>query len=175
VVGLDSNIQYSNFTDPIVNTNSLVAFIGTLKGPSNLVKPASNKVVVFGNPLGVLVPITRTGDAAKDSAGNDSDVKWTAFTSLTNPGGINAGPIFVARVNSAKNKLGLWALDSVGKVRLLLRQGDHLGDQVVKKFVLLNAVPKAMSAPRSFAGAGSVAVFITFTDGKTAIQRICIP
>jgi hypothetical protein len=175
VVGLPAGISYADFSDPIVNTSNLVAFIATLKGSPAAVKGTSNKAVIFGAPLGLRISVARTGDFATDSLGVESSFKWTAFTALANPGGENAGPIFIGKLNTKKNNLGLWARDTIGNVRLLLRQGDQLGDQTVKKFTVLNAVSKATAAPRSFDAAGSVAVFISFTDGKTAIQRIGIP
>lgn len=179
IPGLSDEITYGDFTDPVVNTNSLVAYIATLKGPAQQVKASTNKMIVFGNPRNamgnpVLTRYARTGDFATDSTGNETSARWTAFTSLALPGGsANNGPIFIAKTSA--NKTGLWARDSNGDIRRLIMQGDKLGAQVVKKFAVLNTLSKVMTAPRSFDAAGSVAVAVTFTDNKTAILRLGIP
>lgn len=177
VTGLPDSVSFSDFSDPIVNTNSRVAFIGTLKGPSNVVKGSTNKIIAFGDPLTTLTNVARTGDIATDASGDPSaeGLKWTAFSALALPGGLNAGPIFVGKLGTSKNNLGLWARTSDGSVRQLLRLGDDYDGKTVKKFTLLNTVQKVMTAPRSFDGTGSVAVFLNFSDGTTAIRRIGIP
>ena len=175
VIGLPSTVTYGDFSDPLVNTNSLVAFIATLKGSATDVKPTSNKCIVFGGPTGLLVNVARTGDFAPDASGAPSTAKWTAFTALALPGGVNSGPVFLGKLNTPKNNIGLWARDSRGNVRRLILTGDHLDDQVVKTITVLNTLPKVMAAARSFDGASSIAVALTFTDHKTAILRIGIP
>ena len=130
---------------------------------------------MFGDPAATLASIARTGGAAPDTAGDLSTAKWTAFTALALPGGPNAGPIFVAKLNTPTNNTGLWSVASDGKVRRLLRTGDKLGNQTVKKFTMLKPVSTAASSPRSFDSAGSVAVSLNFTDGTTALMRIGIP
>jgi hypothetical protein len=175
VSGLPSGVTYGDFSDPIINTNGQVAFIGTLKGSKADVKGSSNKAIIFGSPTSTLTSIARTGDSAPDTAGEATSVKWTSFTSVALPGGTNAGPIFVAKVNTKKDNVGLWARDSSGTVRLLIRAGDDLDGQIVKKITLLTTISKAASAPRSFDAAGSVAVALTFKDGTTALRRIGIP
>jgi hypothetical protein len=175
VTGLPSEVKYADYTDPIVNTNSQVAFIATLAGSAADVKSTSNKAIIFGSPTGTLTSIARTGDPAPDASGTPSSLNFASFTSLALPGGPNSGPIFVAKLNTPKNNVGVWARDSSGKVRQLIRAGDDLGGQIVKKITLLTAVSRAASAPRSFDAAGSVAVALSFTDGTSAILRIGIP
>jgi hypothetical protein len=168
-------VTYRDFSDPIVNTNSQVAFIASLAGSGGDVKSNSNRAIIFGSPTGTLTSIARTGDAAPDAAGEPSSLNFASFTSLALPGGTDAGPVFVARLNTRKNNVGVWALDSSGKVRQLIRAGDDLGGQIVRNITLLTAVSRAASAPRSFDAAGSIAVALSFTDGTSALLRIGIP
>ena len=109
-------------------------------------------------------------------AGNPGTDVWSSITNFALP---TARPIFVAKLSgsgvSAKNNLGLWATDSTGDVRRILRTGDQLGAQTVKSFTLLKAVSTAHSAARSFNSTGSVAVLVNFTDKKQALIKIGIP
>jgi hypothetical protein len=175
VTGLPAAVTYADFGDPIVNTNNSVAYFATLKGSAADVPTGTNKAIIFGSASGMLTKVARTGEFAPDTAGEPTNLKWTAFTALALPGGTNAGPVFIGKLGTPKNNLGLWVRDSQGGVRRLLRAGDKLGDQTVKKFTLLTAASRAASAPRSFDAAGSVAVAITFTDGTSAIVRFGIP
>ncbi len=175
VIGLPPAVTYADFSDPIVNTSGRVSYIATLKGSAAEVKSSTKQAIIFGSPALLRFSIARTGDFATDSAGDATSLKWTAFTALALPDGSSAGPVFIGKLSTSKNNLGLWAHDSVGDVRLLLRAGDHLGDLVVKKFTLLSVVPKSMSAARSFDSAGSVVVALSFTNRTTALLRIGIP
>jgi hypothetical protein len=76
---------------------------------------------------------------------------------------------------TSKTNLGIWGVDSTNRVRRMLRTGDVLGTQTVKKFTLLKTVPYAFAAARSFNSDGTIAALVNFTDGKQALIAIGLP
>jgi len=172
-----NTLTYTGFSDPLVNSNAGIGFIGTLKGTG--VKPADSKVLFFGPFGGTYKNIARLGKPATDSAGDPDTALWSSFTSIALSEGTGGAPIFVAKLSGAgvngKNSLGIWGVDSTGAVRRLLRTGDVLGTQTVASFNLLKALPTVFTAARSFNNAGAVAVQVTFTDKTQALLKIGLP
>jgi hypothetical protein len=172
-----NTLTYSAFSDPLVNANGDVAFVATLKGSH--VGKTNNRAVLFGPPAGTLGKVARTGDPATDAAGQPGTPVWSAFKATALSGGTDGAPIFLATLSgggiNGKNNLGVWAVDSRGDVRRLLRTGDKLGDQVVSKITLLNTVSTAFAAARSFNATGTIAALVTFTDKTQALLKIGIP
>jgi hypothetical protein len=173
------NFTYGGLSDPViatVNNAPAVAFLATLKGQG--VKGNNNRALIYGSPLSTLQTAARTGFPAP-SAPSETLTTYSAISAFAMPNGTAAGPIFVAKLagagTSAKNNIGLFAIDSTGAPRRLLRTGQVIGDRTVKSFLLLKAVPQAFSAARSFNNASSVAVSINFTNKETALLRLSIP
>jgi hypothetical protein len=174
-----STFLYSGFSDPLVNASGKVAFLGTFKGAG--VKASNGTALFYGDPAMAIPAKARLGSKATNSAGvvgGTDDPVWAGFISFAQPGGAT-GPIFVAKLSgggvTAKNNLGIWGINATGKVRLLLRTGDQFDERTVAKFQILNVVPTAFSAARSFNGAGSIAVLITFTDKTQGIITLANP
>ncbi len=171
-----SDLTYAGFSDPLVNGDGNVAFIATLKGKKTGKK--NNRALLFGSP-GTLQNVARVGDPATDATGAEDNVTWSSFIATALPGGTNGAPIFLAKVGGKSankhNNVGLWAVDSTGLVRRLLRTGDDLGGLTISKITLLNTVRTATSAARSFNGAGSIAVLLNFTNKTEALVKIGIP
>ena len=138
-----SSLTFASFSDPHVDSLNNVLFLATLKG--NGVKPTNNKALLFGTSH---TKIARTGDPATDSAGATGTAVWSSFISHALAGG-QGRPVFVAKLAgsgvTAKNNMGIWATDSSGDVRRVLRTGDALGTNIVKSFILLKPVPTALS------------------------------
>jgi hypothetical protein len=175
-------LTYSDFSDPLVNSNSDVAFLATVKGSG--VKGSNNRALFFGTPLVDVAKVVRTGDtapAAPTVPGQDPEPPST-FASLGSfvlPSGSKAGPVFTAKLSgkgvNAKNNQGLFAVSSDGSIRRLLRTGDDLGGETVKKFTVFQALSGVFSSARSFNNTGAVVVAVSFSNHNTALLPIGIP
>jgi hypothetical protein len=180
-----TGLKYAGFSNPVIGSNGVtptVAFLATLKGSG--VKGSSNRALIYGSPTGTLLKAARTGFPAPAGATPpgetpENETKFSAITAFAMPNGNAEGPVFVAKLSGAgtngKNNIGVFAVGTTGEVVRLLRTGQQLGDRKIKKILLLNIVPKAMAAARSFDNAGSVAVALTFTNNETALLRVGIP
>jgi hypothetical protein len=179
--------KYKSFFDPLVNSIGDVAFLGTLAGKN--VTPKNRTALWWGKPSAPLEIVARTGSTATETSGAAGTAVYTGITSTALPGGAKAGPIFLATLGgedvNKSNNLGLWAVDTTGAIRRLLRTGDVLkidefidDDQVTKTvagMVLLQSLPGAFGATRSFNETGAVAVLVNFTDKTQALLHLGIP
>ena len=71
--------------------------------------------------------------------------------------------------------MGLWATDSSGELRLLLREGDAIGTSTVKTFTVLSSVVGSPAQTRSFNRIGSVIVRATDMTGAQHLLHIAVP
>lgn len=174
--GVNAPAVFSAFQDPIVNANGDIAFIGTVAGRGITAKEKSG--LWWGAP-GELSLLARTGGFAPDSDATPTTATWTKFTSLALPDGTDAGPVFLAGLAgagiTAKNNVGLWAVDSTGVLRRLLRTGDIVDGKAVIGIHALTTVPGALGASRGFNARGAVVARILFTKGAQAVVRIDVP
>jgi hypothetical protein len=120
-------------------------------------------------------------------APDSNESVFKAVTSIAVPGG-TCGPIFTATLlhrrvrpqgppvaTNAANDVGLWAVDSTGGTRLLLREGDPLGERTVKSFQVLKAAGCAPGVTRNFNANAEIAVLVTATDNTTHILKVLVP
>ena len=123
--------------------------------------------------------LARTGSAAPDSEGNPTSALWGKFTSYALPCGPNAGPVFTAKVVGSgvttKNNVGLWAVDSTGTLRQLLRTGDVIGGKAITGIHALTGTTGSLGASRGFNERGTVITRVSLAKGGQAILRIDIP
>ena len=95
------------------------------------------------------------------------------------PGGEEAGPIFLATVRGGgitkKNQVGLWAVDSTGLVRQILRTGDLFNDSIITGITALSTVPGALGASRGFNSDRKVAVRLAVRGNRQSIVVADIP
>jgi hypothetical protein len=175
---ISAGASYASFFDPLVNDAGHVAFLATLQGTG---VTGANKTALFSGPPNALKGVARLGSPAPNEAGAATSAVWSKFISFALPGGPDAGVIFLAETSggdtTAKNKLALWAVDSQGVVRRLLRIGNSVGDGTspVTGLTLLNAVPGAPGATRSFNATGSIALVATCADKTQRLLRVDIP
>ena len=76
------------------------------------------------------------------------------------------------------NDRGLWAMDSTGALRLILRTGDMLAGKTLKSFAIFNAVAGSPDQRRAWAIGDPFARLVyraSFTDGSTAILSTAVP
>ena len=167
---------FSAFSDPVMNSAGGVLFLGTRRAALAGNPPING--LWFASTPGTAQSIAAIGSVAVDSDGALlADTVWSKFTTFALPESM--GPVFVAEVKgravSAKTKTGLWAVDSHGTTRQLLRTGQTIGAKQLTSFTLLNALPGSFGARRSYNGTGSVAVLATFSDRTKALLRIDLP
>ncbi len=172
---------FANFSEPVVNLHRDIAFLGVLGGAG--VAPANSIGLWAGDPVSPAL-IARTGSAATDSSGAPiAGVTWESITDFALPGGGNPGPVFVGQLAGSgvtrANKRGLWAVDTTGAKRLVLRAGDSLSSggatRTVSVFNLLKPGLGLYGATRSFNASGSIAALVIFTDRTQALVRIDVP
>lgn len=117
--------------------------------------------------------VAREGALAAEAGGG----VWKTFTSLALPEG--RGPLFVATMSgggvTTANDVGLWATDSLGALRLLLREGDVIGASTIKSMIVLSSVAGSPAQTRSFNNNGSVLVKATDALGAQHLLHIAVP
>ena len=173
---------FAALANPVYNADHVTAFVSTVAGGG--VKPANNAGIWWASPGGLAL-LARVGDEPVGVPGGT----WAAFTSLGLPDG--AGPAFVAKIApgtggktppmgvNATNNLGLWAVDSTGELRLIVRTGDtmHVGGNV-KTLSLMTILSPVLGSPgqaRSYNHAQDLVFRATFTDRTQAIMRVHLP
>ncbi|MDB6172923.1 MAG: Branched-chain amino acid transporter, amino acid-binding protein [Chthoniobacteraceae bacterium] len=170
--------RYAAFFDPVVNEAGQVAFLATLQGAG--VK-ANNKSGLFCGEPNYLRLAARLGDSAPDADGTPTAAVWSKFITHALSGGPGGGIIFLAETTggglAAKYNLALYAADSTGKVRRLLRTGEALvpGGPLLTDLELLAATPGAYGSARSYNTTASLAVFAAFANKSQALLRVDIP
>jgi len=176
-----SALLYTGFTNPISNSYGQLAFIATLKatpGGGAKVTAANNHALIFGIPSSQYI-VARTGDKATDISGVQGTLTYSSFVSFALAYGTPGGPLFVAKLAgkgaTAKNNLGVWAIDSNGFLRQLLRTGEKLGTQTVTNITLLKAVSQEFATARSFNNNGGVVMLVAFSDHSTGILSLQVP
>ena len=171
---------FATFSDPVINSAGDILFFGSRR--ASVARSAATNALWLSDGVNTPELVAALGTAAAAADGtNLADTTWSKFTTFVLPDGI--GPVFIAQVKgrgvNGGNKLGLWAVDSVGTVRQLLRAGEPItlptGAKTLKSFTLLNALPGTLGARRSYSGNGSLAVHVTFSDKTQALMRIDVP
>ncbi len=114
--------------------------------------------------------VAREGEHASGAGG-----RFKAFTSLALPGGANSAPVFVASVDTASNRVGLWGVDSTGWTALLLKEGQRIAGKTVRSFTVLNAVKKTPAQTRSVNSSRQIVARVTLTDHSQKIVVIEVP
>ena len=103
---------------------------------------------------------------------------WEGFKSLAIS---NRGPLLSAVLAQGaggvdgSNDAGLWAVDGVGALRLLFREGDTIGGKVLKGFTVLKAAAGSPGVTRAFNDNAQVVWRASYTDGTSAVVVTTIP
>jgi hypothetical protein len=169
---------FKSFFEPVAGFGlggaRVTGFVASLAGA-----PKGSNTGIWAHTAGAgLALVARAAGVAPDTDG----AKWSSFTSLTVLEG--RGPMFTARllhgspgVTSA-NDSGLWAMDSTGNLRLILRTGDSIGGETLKDIAVLGAVAGSPGQSRASAVNGAAASIIyraTFIGGSIAIIDTPVP
>ena len=134
---------------------------------------------------GAPVLVAREGDQATSAP---AGAKWEAFRSIALPDG-SSGPIFLADLvipalgspNPAKvsvnNDTGIWAVDSGGNLRLIVREGDTFPGMAltIRAISILGNVAGSPAQTRSYNGHSEIIYRATLSDGSEVIAKARVP
>jgi hypothetical protein len=76
---------------------------------------------------------------------------------------------------TAGDDTGVWAVDSQGELRLLIREGQSFAGKKVSTFSLLGSVVGSMGQTRSFNNHRTLVSLVQFTDGSQILLRSQVP
>ncbi|MDB6154396.1 MAG: hypothetical protein JWL90_2849, partial [Chthoniobacteraceae bacterium] len=157
----------------------LAPLTGAIAFPATVTGLTSEDATLWWKPAGgALKLLAREG---AQPPGTPTGVRWKTFTSLALRGGVNGAPLFYAQLASGKggvnagNDFGIWAVNSLGELQLLVREGDMIGDKKIKTITVLTAVSGSPGVTRSFNNAQSVIYRATFTNNSQAVLTATIP
>ena len=174
---------FSSFKSGAVNDDQSAAFIATAAGRN--VSAANNDGIWFAPAAATPVLIAREGTQPPGIA---DGARWEIFRSLVLPDGAR-GPVFVADVMvpaigrpnpariSAANDTGVWAVDSNGVLRLIVREGDVLPGTTspIRALALLGNITGSPAQTRSYNGNSEIIYRATLADGSEVIAKARVP
>jgi hypothetical protein len=174
--GLGGAVAFKTFSDPVSGAHGRTAFAATL----SVVTATFSKGLWYSADGETLTEFARTGRPAPHGG------KFAAFSSLALPDGAASGPIFTATLTadtaagiSAANNFGVWAVNSSGVLKLVLRTGQKVVVNAVpltiKSFTALTPAAGSIGAAHGYDNAGHVAVLATFTDKTVALLELTVP
>ena len=168
--------KFASFKSPVINSNNDVAFLAKAKGPG--LNSTNNSGIWFGDAAGISL-VAQNGSPATDVPGG----LWATFTSLALPD--NLGPAFTAKLKlggdiTKTNNFGLWAMDDLGVLCLMVRTGDSLpvvvgSPRTVKKLTILRSVGGTAGQGRAYNVDSALIYRVDFTDKTQAILKIQFP
>ena len=175
--GVDGAV-FGSLDDPVAGRGGQIAFAATLaKSTTPKINAANNNGLWRRDAANGLTLIARE---SAQPAGVNEPAAWKKFTSFATTA--DGRPLFVASIRkisgstvSAANDTGLWATDSRGTLRLMLREGDAIGTSAVKSFVVLSSVLGSPAQTRSFNNGGSVIIRVTDATGAQHLLHIAVP
>ena len=168
--------KFASFKSPVINSNNDVAFLAKAKGPG--LNSTNNSGIWFGDAAAISL-VAQNGSPATDVPGG----LWATFTSLALPD--NLGPAFTAKLKlggdiTKTNNFGLWAMDDLGVLCLMVRTGDSLpvvvgSPRTVKKLTILRSVGGTAGQGRAYNVDSALIYRVDFTDKTQAILKIQFP
>ena len=178
-----ANAIFTNFRSGVINDDRNTAFIANAKGRA--VSTGNNGGLWFKTPSTAPALIAREG---AQPPGIADGARWKRFKSLALPDGAH-GPVFLAdlvipaagRPNPAlinpTNDTGVWAVDSTGVLRLMVREGDVLAGTTspVRALTLLGNVGGSPAQKRSYNGNAEIVYRATLGDGSEVIGKLRVP
>ncbi len=162
---------WTSLTDPVVNGTGCLAWTGTVKPATGAMVPVIGYCASGGLPQVVV----ERGSNASGVPG----ATFANFTSMALPEGI--GPVFIASLQIKSNVVttaddtGVWAVDSEGQLRLLLREGQWVGTKRTRSFSLLQTTPGSLGQTRSFNRHGQIISRLLFSDNTQSLMLSEVP
>ncbi len=177
---------FATLSDPVYADDNAVAFLGTLVVTGTVTK--NNNTGIWATTSGMLALVARIGDNAPDPAGmvSPSGPVFSSFAQFVLPD--QGGAIILANLVNARggvtasNNQGVWAVDTSGVFRQIIRKGDVLtangGVKTVSALSVFNAPAASAGQTRHFDANDDLACKVSFTDGSTSVftvQSLSIP
>ncbi|HEV7402600.1 MAG TPA: choice-of-anchor tandem repeat NxxGxxAF-containing protein [Chthoniobacteraceae bacterium] len=144
---------------------------------------AKDGVILMYRPGQPAQVVAREGDEAADLPG----ARWAGFPSVALADGAS-GPVFIGKLLisprtplatervTAANNLGVWAVDSHGRLRLIARTGDSYdATRTISALTLLGNVAGSPAQTRSVAPNGHVLYRATLSDRSQALVQVQLP
>lgn len=178
--------KFSALKIGVINEQQNIAFLGTAEGPG--VNRGNNDGLWYlgrsATTPGFADPflIAREGTQPPGTA---IGARWKAIRSIALPDGAR-GPVFVAdlvippagqpnpaRVNE-HNDTGVWAVDSNGVLRLVVRESDILAGTGlrIRAISFLGSVRGSPAQTRGYNGHAELVYRATLSDGSEAIAKV---
>lgn len=171
---------------PSLPTSNISRFRATLAGiargssfvAQTTVDSRSADSVFDARGDGIFRQIARIGGPAPGGG------RFTRFTSIARPDTNGYGAFVSALLGgvSPQNRSALFAVDSGGELRRIMRTGDRLESagpgsplKSIKSFVALSAAPGSIGAARGYGEDGKITVLVTFTDRSQAVVTLQVP
>ncbi len=168
------NVTIATLADPVFNSQGDVAVVATLAGPN--LTAANHTAIIYVPNGGSPQIVARTGtQAAQITAGG----QWKSFSSIALPD--NLGPVFTANLAigrggiRASNAFGVWAMNSVGDLQVVISEGDIIGTQPIRTIALLSAAKASPDQTRSFNTQTQLVYRATFSGGTEQIFTVLVP
>ena len=171
---------FASFLDPVAGGGSNFAVQAKIAGRGIA---AANASGLWWRNAGELSLLARAGSVAAETGG----AAFKSFSSLAYAA--PKGPLFVARLLprktspgavSAADDIGLWAMESSGALRLLLREGDQIGGRTVVSFTALGSTAGSASQiqlpgnPIGFNSSSTVVCLVAFSDRQSPVAIVKI-
>jgi uncharacterized delta-60 repeat protein len=160
---------FTALTDPVMDNNGRVAFVGKASGGS---KGAKNTPCVWSGTAGCPLSLAAYKDEAAPGGGVLSD-----FPAIALPD--QGGAVMLVKISGvAGAKQGIYAVDTGGTLQLVVREGavHPSNGKTIKTLAFLNGKKPALGQTRHFSQTtGDVLYTATFTDGTSGIYRVVLP
>jgi hypothetical protein len=156
-------------SDPVAGDLGQAAVLSKLIGVTPKARAAI--AVVNGDALEVLAAV---GDEAPGASGARFQ-RFQQLSMLPDRGAVFSALLAQKKGVTAKNRNGLWAQDSEGKLTLILRSGDSLTvDGVPQKIESFRLMPPAAAADE-FGSDGKLLCVVQFKGGVQRLMQFRVP
>jgi len=177
---------FATLSDPAYSNHDGIAFLGTLVTGT---KPTSlnntNNTGIWATTSGTLALVARAGDLAPDAtgmaaAGGPVFASFAQFV-LPDQGGVVLLATLVTGTGGvvASNNQGIWAVDTDGLLKQVLRTGEALAvrgsTKIIYAISIFNAPAASTGQTRHFNNAGDLVYTVMFTDRSTSIVQSVFP
>ena len=174
---------FAVLSDPVYSGSDAVAFLGTLVTGSTIT--ATNKTGIWATTSGTLALVARAGDFAPDMNGNSGPGSpvFSTFSQFVLPeqGGVVMAATLVSGTGGvvSANNQGIWAVDTSGVLKQVIRKGDALTfngkAKTLAGLTIFNAPAASTGQTRHFNYPGDLLYTATFSDGTTGIVQTVFP
>jgi len=169
---------YQTLQDPVANRAGAIAFLGTIHPATKPVTPFAPGLWTAPNAGTAPSLLVKAGDPAPGV----TDGTFAGFSSIV----IGArGPAFIGTLTRSvggvtiQSNTGLWAVDSHGVLRLLVRSGTAVSASGVTRtpqsFTIFSALPTTPSQGQGYSDNGGFVYRATFADHTQGIFSTWVP